>query len=118
MEPLSLVEVEVELSDFELELLLELESELLLELESELLLELESELPPLSLEELLELALESPFLDSGFSPSGFLFLKSVSYQPVPLRWKDGADNSFLSATASHDGQSVSGSALIFWMASN
>ncbi|RMT94693.1 hypothetical protein ALP39_04863 [Pseudomonas marginalis pv. marginalis] len=54
-------------------------------------------------------------------PARFFFepvLKSVSYQPLPLRRKPGMDNIFLSSGAWQAGQSTSGAALIFWMASN
>jgi len=47
-----------------------------------------------------------------------LFLKSVSYQPVPLSLNDEADTSLVSADFPHLGQSLSGSSLIFCNFSN
>jgi hypothetical protein len=89
--------------------------------ESELLLEFElSEL----LDELsvLELELDSasePELDSDFSPAlplslvlaleSFLSLKSVSYHPLPLSRKLGADSIFFKAASPHFRQSFRGS---------
>ncbi len=45
------------------------------------------------------------------------FLKSVSYQPDPLSRNPAADTSFLSAGSSQEGQSRSGSSLIFCITS-
>ena len=68
------------------------------------------ELAPLS-----ELPLLLPFDDlESPSPSVFfLSLKSVSYQPVPLSRKLGADNSFFSVLSLQFGQSRNGSSLSF-----
>ncbi len=64
--------------------------------------------------------LESEVLESEFlllsevEESAFLlFLKSVSYQPVPLSLKDEAETNFVSAGLPHSGQSFNGSSLIF-----
>lgn len=46
------------------------------------------------------------------------FLKSVSYQPPPLRRKPAAEIFFLSVSPPHAGQVFSGSSLIFCMVSN
>jgi len=97
-----------------------------LELESELESELElvvdaapSELPLAALPT--EDAALSFELKESSDPAPFflsLSLKSVSYQPVPLSLKLGAESSFFSALASHCGQSRSASSLNFWSLSN
>src|ERR1700716_2468761 len=45
------------------------------------------------------------------------FLKSVSYQPPPLRRNAGADTSFFRVRLPHDGQRVNGASVIFCMTS-
>jgi len=66
----------------------------------------DSVLLPLSDESLL--AESDDFLSP---PSSFLVLKSVSYQPEPLRWNAAADICFASASFLHSGQVVNGSSL-------
>jgi len=48
----------------------------------------------------------------------FLFLKSVSYQPVPFSLKLLADTSFFNDAFPQAGQSVKGASLNFWIFSS
>ena len=74
-------------------------------------------LPVLGLSPLLEaLLLEALLLASLESPAKFFFLpdlKSVSYQPPPVKRNPAAETFFFSVAIAHWGQSVSAASRIF-----